>query len=341
MKTTHFLLFTIAILGTLTGCQSKETTENPADDLKSAKNAKLSLLGQYSADEQWDKIIAECAADGNNALFISFRNMAMARKGVLADQLFRYPQNTSAGLIPGWNSAPEVSALLSDIYFAQGDIANAQHMAFESLVVTNELQIKLQTEENPAMLKRLIQSNLINGAHLVAEKYMKVLENMEGNEEWCKRYKPFIHNDAKVAADPLLGEKRKCIPQQDYFLQQDTLDNELMGIAKANPKHQTAIQYAGCIYLLDKRLQKFRQLIETNYNTSLLPTLPRSFQEGVIAIAEADTAYWHRYGVESETVDRFNQYKQLLIANNRNPNISNVMRQRFGDTFWYYLMFKQ
>lgn len=338
MKTTQTLLAIITTFCLLTGCQSKEKEEPSANN---PKNEKLSRLGQYSADEQWDKIIEECATDGNNALFMSFRNMAMARKGVLADQLFRYPQNSAAALMPAWNSAPEVSALLSDIYFAIGDVANAQHMAFESLVVTNGMQIQLQTEENPAMLKRLIQTNLIYGEHRVATKYLKVLQSMGGHDEWCKQYQPFIDDDAKVAADPLLGEKRKCIPTQNYFLQRDTPETDMMRIAQANPEPRTAIQYIGSMYLLDRQLQRFKLFIEANYNTPLLPTLPRSFQEAVIAVAEADTAYWRKYGVESATTDRFNQYRQLLLSNKGNPNISNVMRQRFGDTFWYYLMFKQ
>lgn len=337
MKTTQALLAVITSLCLLTGCQPKEQEATPANN---PKNEKLNRLGQYSADEQWDRIIEECASDGNNALFIGFRNMAMARKGVLADQLFRYPQNRAAGLIPTGNSAPEVSALLSDIYFALGDIANAQHMAFESLVVTNSMQLKLQTEENPAMLKRLIQTNLIYGEHRVAAKYLKVLANMPGQDEWCKRYQPLVDNDARVAADPLLGEKRKCIPTQNYFIERDTLEGELMRIAQTHPEHRTAIHYMGSMYLLDRQLQRFKQFVETNYHTPLLPTLPRSFQEAVIAVAEADTAYWHKYGVESATTDRFNQYRQLLLSNKGNPNISNVMRQRFGDTFWYYLMFK-
>lgn len=338
MKIIHILLAITASLFALSGCQSKEKEEAPDAN---PKTLKLSRLGEYSANEQWDKIIEECAADGNNALFMCYRNMAMARKGVLAEQLFCFPQNGPAGLFLTWNSAPEVSALLSDIYFTVGDIAASQHMAFESLVVTNGMQIKLQTEENPAMLKRLIQTNLIFGAHPVADKYLKVLEQMGSYEEWCQRYEPLVYNDSKVAADPLLGEKQKCIPTHNYFLQRDTLVNELMGIAQANPKHQTAIHYIGCIYLLNKQLRKFKQFIETNYNTPILPSLPRSFQEGVIAVAETDTAYWHKYGVEDAAITRFNEYKQLLLSNKGNPNVSNVMRQRFGDTIWFYLMFKQ
>lgn len=319
----------------LGGCKGSDSGSD-ADD---SKIMKLDRLGRYSAAQQWDDIISECAADASNALYICFRNRALAEKGVLAEQLFRYPQCGSAGLLVSWNTSPEVSALLSDVYFTVGDIAASQHMAFESLVVTSQRQVKPSADENPAMLQRLVQTNLINGAHAVAEKYIRVLERMDGYETWCKQYRPFLYDDVKVAADPLLGQKRKCIPKENHLIRLSDLERNWLAIACANPDSRTAIEYVGSMYLLDKQLNKFRRLVEENFNTPVLPTLPRSFQEAVIATAETDTAYWHKYGVTDATAGRFNEYKQTLFANRGNPNVSNVMRQRFGNTFWYYLMF--
>lgn len=334
------LAFVFAIsagLYSLGGCKPNKAEDATGDP----KIMKLHRLSQYSAEERWDDIIRECAADESNALYICFRNRALAEKGVLAEQLFRYPQCGSPGLLVKWNTSPEVSALLSDVYFTVGDIANSQHMAFESMVVTSQRQIKPATDEDPAMLQRLVQTNLINGAHAVAEKYIKALEQMEGYETWCAHYRPLLYHDEKVAADPLLGQKRKCIPTENYLIRLSDLERNWLGIARANPESRTAIEYVGSIYLLDKQLNKFRELVEENFNTPVLPALPRSFQEAVIATAEADMAYWHQYGVTDATVKRFNEYKQTLLANRGNPNVSNVMRQRFGDTFWYYLMFKK
>lgn len=334
------LAFVFAIsagLYCLGGCKGND----PASETDDPKILKLNRLSQYSAEGRWDDVISECAADGNNALYICFRNRALAEKGVLAEQLFRYPQSGSAGLLVKWNTSPEVSALLSDVYFTVGDIAASQHMAFESLVVTSQRQVKPATEEDPAMLQRLVQTNLINGAHAVAEKYIKVLEQMGGYETWCARYRRLLYKDDEVAADPLLGQKRKCIPTGNYLIRLSDLERNWQAIARANPDSRTAIEYVGSIYLLDKQLNKFRTLVEENFNTPVLPALPRSFQEGVIATAEADTAYWYKYGVTEATAKRFNEYRQTLFANQGNPNVSNVMRQRFGDTFWYYLMFKK
>lgn len=319
----------------LGGCKGSDSG-NDADD---SKIMKLDRLGRYAAAQEWDHIISECAADASNALYICFRNRALAEKGVLAEQLFRYPQCGSAGLLVSWNTSPEVSALLSDVCFTVGDIATSQHMAFESLVVTSQRQVKPSADEDPAMLQRLVQTNLINGAHAVAEKYIRVLEQMGGYKTWCDHYRPLLYKDEKVAADPLLGQKRRCIPTQNYFIRESDLERNWLAIARANPDSRTAIEYVGSMYLLDKQLNKFRRLVEENFNTPVLPTLPRSFQEAVIATAETDTAYWHKYGVTDATAGRFNEYKQTLFANRGNPNVSNVMRQRFGNTFWYYLMF--
>lgn len=343
MKTQHIPLakgvcFVLAILFagcTFYGCHAKEETTETADP----KTVKLDRLSHYSAEGEWDKIIEECADDATNALFISYRNRALAEKGALADQLFRYPQCGASGLMPAWNSAPEVSALLSDLYFTIGAIAASQRMAFEALVGTHQRLIKQSAEQSPEMLRRLIQTNLIYGAYPVAEKYLSVLEHSGGHEEWCAQYRAYLYNDAKVAADPLLGAKRRCISAQDYFVQLNNLEHDLRNIAHTNPQHRAAIQYLGCKYLLGKDLPLFRQLIEENYQTPTLPDMPRNFQEAVIILSEADTAYWHKYGVTEATTTRFNEYKKTLLTNRGNANISHVMRQRFGDSFWYYFMF--
>ena len=93
---------------------------------------------------------------------MNYLNMALAREGMLGDQMFAFDQREPRSLMVNWNKTAEVSALLSDVYFAIGDIASAQEMAFEGNVAVHGYG-------SPRMLMRLVQTNLIYGAYPVAE----------------------------------------------------------------------------------------------------------------------------------------------------------------------------
>ena len=99
----------------------------------------------------------------------AYLNLALLKRGELADKLFNYPQHGIKSVYPEWDKTNISSTMLSEIYFTTGHIALAQRMAFE----TNE---NAEGIANPRMLKRLIQTNLIYGAWTVADKYISMLE---------------------------------------------------------------------------------------------------------------------------------------------------------------------
>ena len=111
--------------------------------------------------------------------------MALARKGILADEAFKYTQHGPRGLMVAWNKSTTISALLSDVYFTMGNVAAAQEMAFES-------NIGALCDGNPRMTQRLVQTNLIYGAYPVAEKYIAVLENTFYYKYWAKAQRKFL-----------------------------------------------------------------------------------------------------------------------------------------------------
>lgn len=295
---------------------------------------KMKTLDYYARTEQWDKILADCEGVSlNNFLYLNYLNLALAQKEILADKMFYFSQNGATSLIVDWNKTAHVSVLLSDIYFSLGNIASAQEMAFEA-------NLSDQSEGNPRMLKRLIQTNLIYGAYSVAEKYISILEKTLYYRAWASQQRIFLNNDAAVVADSLLGNKRKCLSEINHLMLINGFGAELEAIAVNNPADKTAIHFLGCLYLLSKDLEAFKNFIEKYYGTEILPVLPVSFQEAIITYAEKDADYWKQYGVSDQTAGRFLVYRKNLIANKTNPNLKNDMFQAFGNTYWYYLMFK-
>ena len=287
-------------------------------------------LDYYCRTEQWDKILERGKQPLNDYPSLCYVNIALAWKGELGDKAFTYDQAGVEGLVCHWDKSAYASMLLSEIYFVMNDMALAQKMAFESLVITG----------NPRMLKRLVQTNLIYGAYPVAEKYISRLELLTGYRDWAQAHRRFLYQDTVIEQDALLGQKRKSLVKDNYLSKIEGLDMDLQQFAVHNPSNRASIEYAGVMYLLAKDMDRFRQLLEDNYPTDVLPQLPVSFQEAILILSLEEPGYWKQYDIPEVTVQRFSEFIKTGTTNKNNPALQKSMRSSFGHTFWYYFMFK-
>lgn len=299
-----------------------------------AGSALMKELDYYSRTQQWDRLVDKCKGTQTNYVYLCMLNRALAEKGELADRMFAFDQRGVEGLIVNWNKAAAISTLLSDLYFTMGNIALAQEMAFESFVSS-------PGEGNPRMLQRLVETNLIYGAYPVAEKYIDVLSHTFFYREWAERHRTFLYNDEAVEADTLLGMKRKDLLAEDHLSHPQSIGMDLQRMAEHHPANQVPIHYLGAICLLNKDLAPFKTLMEKYYGTEVLPSLPVSFQEAVITLSEQEPDYWKRFDIPQPVRERFTEYKRQVLAGKGNPSaLPGLLRRSFGDTYWYYFMFK-
>lgn len=298
------------------------------------KSAKVKELDYYVRTEQWDKIVEASRGKLTNYLNMCYLNMALAHKGELADSMFSFDQRGPQGVMVGWNKTEQISTLLSDIAFAMQNSAMSQELAFEAFATAIG-------EGNPRMLKRLVQTNLIYGEYSVAEKYLNILNNTLYYKKWAEGYRKFVYNDAAVEQDPVLGPRRRSLPKVNYLAEINTMEKDLRIVAEANPDNKVAIEYLGCFYLLAKNMDDFKSMVESYYGTDVLPVLPKSFQEAVITLSEAEPDYWKRFNISPSVMQRFAEYKKQVLANRNNKNaLPGLMRRAYGDTYWFYFMFK-
>ncbi|MDR1356112.1 MAG: DUF6057 family protein [Tannerellaceae bacterium] len=293
-------------------------------------------LGYYSRTGQWDKVLERCRGKLSNYLYMAYANLALTERGELGDRMFAFDQHGTQGLLIDWNRTASVSILLSDIYFAVNATALSQEMAFEAY--TSAIG-----DGNPRMMKRLVQTNLINGSYAVAEKYISILENTLCYRAWAREQRRFLDNDAEVEGDALLGNKRRSLMPDASLAMIDGIEAELQGIASANPSDRAAIEYAGAIYLLGKDMDGFRELIDKYFATPVLPALPVAFQEAAIILSEKDPDYLRRFDISEAVASRFAQYKRQVVEGNRSANanaLPSLLLRAYGDTYWYYFMFK-
>ena len=298
-----------------------------------AKTLKLKKLDYFARTEQWDKTIEECKGKLTNFLYMCHLNMALANKGELSDKMFNFDQRGPQGLLVQWNKSENISCMLSDIYFTMGATASSQEMAFEGYVSAME-------DGNLRMLKRLVQTNLIYGTYPVAEKYISILEKTYAYRDWAQSQRKYLYSDEVVESDPILGTRRRMLPDRNSLAMIKGLAGDLALFLEKGPANSAALQYLGAMYLLAKDLEGFKALVEKYYGTEFLPVLPVHFQEAVIVMSEKEPDYWKRFNVSETIVARFTDYKKQVLANRNNSAIAGLLNRSYGNTYWFYFMFK-
>lgn len=285
----------------------------------------------YSYTSQWDKVIELYnQTERNNSLYLNILNIALAEKGILADVMFEYEQNGFSSVLVN-NQMPK---LYTDIFYTMGDIASSQRFAFESYVTYDEMI-------SARMLKRLIETNLIFGAYSVAEKYISILEQSLMYKAWATDYKKFLYNDQAIENDPVLGSKRRGLPKEEIEFYATGITDILEKIAIANPSNQTAIQFLGAIYLLNKDIAGFGEIIKKYYGTNVIPLLPKSFNEALALLIDDNVDEYGDYEIPQAIQSKFNELKSTIIENQKNPYLETLIKNQNGDTYWYYYLFNK
>jgi len=268
------------------------------------RNELFKELEYYISIEDWNMVQKLSEGKGtNNYLFQNCRNLALAEKGKLAENLFDYPQAGIQNIILNWDKSVYVSALLSDVYFSMGHIALSQKMAFESSGNGNKY--------NPRMLKRLVQTNLIFGNYRVAEKYITLLEKAQHYRKWAHSQRQFLDNDSTIEADSLLSAKRRCLFSEKTISGNEGINTDLKHIIDHNPSHRASIQYLGAIYLLLKDIHNFKRIMERYYGTPALPYLPKAFQECMMLYTTTDAEILEHYDISDEVVHSYKAFRTL------------------------------
>jgi hypothetical protein len=300
-------------------------------DLSSLKYKEMEY---YCRTKQFDKIIKMNEGRVSNYLYLCMLNLSLAEKGELADNLFRFSQRGVQSLFIQMNNTQMSAMLLSDIYYTVGHTGASQNMAFEANVYS-------PGNRTGRMLKRLVETNLIYGAYDVAEKYIGLLERTLAYDDWATEMRRYL-NDDEVNSNPEYSKRRKSLPAETFLFTAQLSEKDMMSLSVRNPENRNPVEYTGAMYLLMKDTELFCQFLDKYYGTEALPALPRSFQEAVIIIYEDKGAdVWTEKGVSKQVIARFRQYREFILANKNKPRLSDFVKASYGDTYWFYYMFKQ
>lgn len=213
--------------------------------------------------QQWDKVIAAAEKNTpNTPLTVALLNLALANKGQLNERGFDFFQNGWAGAFPQFTKEYESSLIIAELYFYTGLINSAQRLDFEAQEALPD------HAKSVRCVKRLAETNLINGQYTVARRYLQILQKTMFYSGWATRTMAMLGNEKAINAHPLYGHLRKLHLKNDFIFSDVEIDKIMGQLLMANPDNTLAMQYLLFLPQLEGNQQKYAAY--SNFLRSLL-----------------------------------------------------------------------
>ena len=273
----------------------------------------------------WNGIIAKAEKQMPDLpMSVSATNLALGMTNQLGERAFDFYQRGSGGLLPKFERNFATTQLTGEIYFHLGLVNTAQRFAFEAMEAIPNYN------KSARVVKRLAETNLMNGQYKVAEKYLKILEKTVFYRPWAKRTMALLGNEKAINEHPLYGKLRQYRLQEDLLFSEQELDKICGQLFVHNPQNQMAMQYLLLMPLLDRDIPRFMSYVpvvqeRTQYN-------PRSCQEA-LAFAFMQQRQQPPRGLISDFIlQKMNDFSRIYSNDKQSAELT-----KFKNTVWYYL----
>ncbi|MDR1161910.1 MAG: DUF6057 family protein [Tannerellaceae bacterium] len=285
----------------------------------------------YARQQQWEKIVAHAGkhpVKDKDALVYS--NLAHAYTDRFSEALMRFPQIGEEGFIPydpktrlGLIEAGEVAWLVNHTNAAQ-------RFAFVG-VLSAERCVQ------PRLMKRLIETYLVNKEYQVAGKYIRLLESTLFYSRWAKEQRPLL-NPEKAGQTGWIVQRRKLTPVTDNTSDlTKALPDALAYLIDDHPENKKAFAYGMGYLLIYKDLGPFMHYM--NRLKEKGEPIPAFYQEAIClyySAVENNPEAFRSYAIDPKVYERFQSY--LSQALRLSPTL---LSRQYGDTYYYYAQFVQ
>ena len=277
--------------------------------------------------KDWNGIIAKAEQQTpDKPMSVSATNLALAMTNQLGERAFEFYQRGSQGLLPPFERNYATTQLTGEIYFHLGLVNTAQRLAFEAMEAISNYN------KSGRALKRLVETNIVNGQYKVADKYLKMLEKTIFYRRWAERMRAMLGDEKTINAHPLYGTLRQYRLQEDFLFSDTELDKICGQLFMHNHQNQMAAQYLLLLPLLDRDVPRFMQYAQ--YVQSQVRYNPRSCQEA-IAFGFMQQRQQPPQGLVSPLIlQQLNDFSRIYSAGGKGaPGL-----EQFRNSVWYYLM---
>ena len=243
-----------------------------------AKKYELMEYDQLVRIRDWKGIIAKAEKQTPDLpMSVGATNLALAMTNQLGERAFDFYQRTSEGLLPRFERNFATTQLSGEIYFYLGLINTAQRFAFEAMEAIPDYN------KSARVIKRLAETNLINGEYDVARKYLQMLDKTIFYRPWAQQTLAMLSDETQINAHPIYGTLRQYRLEDDFLFSEDELDKICGQLFMHNHHNQMATQYLVMAPLLDGDAQRFINYV--SYVQSKVNYNPRYVREAIAKIS--------------------------------------------------------
>jgi hypothetical protein len=259
-----------------------------------------------------------------------YHNIALAKKGWLADSLMYHYQPAVYGLMlpvapgEGWITI----VFSNEVYFLVGDMNLAQHSAMLGNTFSTH-------NRSSRMLKRLSEINLVNGDTAAADKYLRILAQTRFHREWAVTR---LDHGPTTTHLKLIDEKQKLVPYSDTLRKANDFCSSLSFLVNQNPKNSVALEYLLCYHLLNKDLDSFVHIYNL-YAKNRQQHIPNVYQEALLIYflrCRTSTQVIAGYELDPQIIKSFIEYTKRFDQSNGNMQ---ALQHLYSKTYWYYYHF--
>ncbi|MQY79481.1 MAG: hypothetical protein GH151_09850 [Bacteroidetes bacterium] len=283
---------------------------------------------------EWGKIIEMADRDmPKNTFAVNYLNLALAKTGQLGEKMFAYWQAGKEGLFMPYNREHLSAMLGNEVFYQLGLVNVSQQYIFESMEATPDLQKTVRA------IKRLAETNLINGQYEVARKYLYKLKQTFFYRKWAKETETYLYNEEKINQHPDWGEKRRIRPSHDYFFSIDHIDQILMVSLHDNPQNKMIFEYLMAYYLVTKDVKNFMNFIPRVRDMGY-EILPVSYQEAilyVLGLYSKNPEKDNTFPISEITETKLRDYAGIYTSSR---NAKQLLKKKYWNTYWYYYHFR-
>lgn len=296
------------------------------------KNDEFFSIEKLAVKEDWDGLLDYVDRHPSSNLFGTFyTNLTLVNKGMLCSSLFNYPQPFGTrGLCFEWEAKTEILKRGSDFFWAINFVNEAHHWAFESMIVEGF------TQRN---LKRLIQTELVRGNYIVAQKYTSLLERTLFDRKIAYHYNQFIDNPEAIRKDGELGSRLNTTFNSDFFTDGIDLEKNLKSVIANDPVNRPAFEYLMALLMLEKQVDEIASFLP-DYMNLTDGNLPRLLEESLLVYN-----LLHReeilqdIQVSQNTISRFENYFNILRQSRDQNEAARTLYPAYKNSFWFHMNF--
>ncbi len=227
-------------------------------DISNIYNPKTIELLDYDLlvrGNRWEQVIRKAERQQPDLpQSVCATNLALGMTNQMGHRASDFFQNGPEGLFPAFNKDPFSTLTTAEVYFQLGLINTAQRYYFEAMEAAPNYK------KSCRCVRRLAETNLLNGQYGVARKYLHILEETVFYKKWAQRTLSMIdEGEASVMKHPLYGRLRRMRLKEDFLYSDHEIDKICGRLLMQNHENVLAMQYMLLYPLLENNYNKFLQ----------------------------------------------------------------------------------